>query len=454
MTGLVAGAVHDRIDERFEGDLEALLELIRQPSVSATGEGMTECAQLVADRMGALGLQTEILDTGHHPIVWGRIGSGAPHLVLYGHYDVQPAGDLGQWASPPFEPVIRDGAIWARGAGDNKGQFWALLCALAAWQDVHGAPPPFTLTVICDGEDEIGGMASRRYIAAHPERFRGDFLLCADASTMGVEQPALFLGCRGAVAIELTARGAEIEWHSASYAGVLPNPAQRMACAVAHLADGEGVVSDPAFHRSARPVDERLREYARRLPAGFLDDPGEFGVDAFATGDARETMFFGARACLTGIAGGYQGEGPHATVPTSAFAKFDVKLAAGQHPDEAAAWFRARLDDGGFGDVAVAVMSACPGSEIAPDNPLVVTTIASLEAVWGVEPVVFPSIGGGGIFGVFVDDLGMPCLIVPYGQADLQEHSAHEHLSIEWFRQGIHVTAELLARLAAGRTAA
>ena len=442
-------AVHARIDERFDEDLATLLDLIRQPSVSATGEGIRACAELFAGKMRELGLDTTIHETGHHPILVGHMGSGSPHFVLYGHYDVQPVGDLAEWRTPPFEPDIREGAIWARGAGDNKGQWWAHLCALAAWQDVHGTPPPFRVTVICDGEDEIGGVASRAYIAEHPEVFRGDFLLCADASTLGVDAPALFLGCRGAIAVELRATGAATEWHSASYAGVLANPAQRMVAAVARLADGEGIVGDPAFHAPRVPIDERLRDYARELPDGFLDDPADFGVDRFVTDDPRGTMFFEPRACLTGITGGYGGEGPHAAVPTAATAKFDVKLAAGQHPDQVEAWFRERLDAGGFDDIEVVVMSKCPGSEIAPDHPLAATAMAALERVWGRPPVVFPSIGGGGIFGVFVDDLGMPCLIVPYGQHDLHEHSAQEHLSLEWFRQGIHVTAEILHRLPA-----
>ena len=197
----------EQIDAGTERYVERLARLAAIPSVSATGEGIEECADALAQLMRSLGIRTELLDPGGAPLVWGTIGAGAPRVVVYGHYDVQPAGSPDLWRDDPFEPVIRDGAIWGRGVGDNKGQLLAHLCALEAWLEAFGEPPPFELVFAFDGEEEIGSPSSLPFIERHPEHFGGDFLYGADGSTLGLSDPAVFLGVRGLLYLELEIRG-------------------------------------------------------------------------------------------------------------------------------------------------------------------------------------------------------------------------------------------------------
>jgi acetylornithine deacetylase/succinyl-diaminopimelate desuccinylase-like protein len=248
--------------------------------------------------------------------------------------------------------------------------------------------------------------------------------------------------------VELTARGANSEWHSGSYGSILPNPVTRMAQAIASMQDADGRVAIDGFFDGMEPISDELRRYAADLPTEFMPGPGEFGVRAFEREDPVESMFFEPRMCVCGIEGGYTGEGLKMAVPTSARAKIDFALLKGQRPSRVAELLRAHLDRHGYDDIEITVLSDAPASAVSSDHPLVSTAIGALDAVWGRPPVVIPSIGGGGVFATFVDHVGLDCLLVPYAQPDMQEHSAREHLSLEWFRKGIKTSAEIYRRLA------
>lgn len=436
-----------RVEERADEYLRWLIEFASIPSVSATGEGVRECAGHLRERMRGIGLDAEFLETGAHPIVWASAGAHERKLLVYGHYDVVPAGDADEWPFPPFEPTVHDGSLWGRGVGDSKGQMIAHLCALAAWMDVFGELPPFQINFMFDGEDEIGCGDTSDYIRANVERFRADFLYTSDASTLGVWDPGLFLGIRGALYVELHATGADIEWHSGSYGSILPNPVTRMAQAIGTMLDADGRVAIAGFRDEMLPIPEELYGFAERLPAGFLPPAEEFGVRAFEREDPLGSMFFEPRMCVCGIEGGYTGEGLKMAVPTSATAKLDFALLPGQRPSRVAELLRAHLDRHGYDDIGITVLSDAPPSGVSSDHRLVATAIDALHEVWGRPPVVIPSIGGGGVFATFVDAVGLDCLLVPYAQPDMQEHSAQEHLSLEWFVNGIKTSAEIFRRL-------
>jgi acetylornithine deacetylase/succinyl-diaminopimelate desuccinylase-like protein len=443
-----AAALARRIEEQSQVYLEQLIDLAQTPSISATGEGVREVAGKIADLLRDIGIEPELLETGGSPIVWGTApGHLDPHLLIYGHYDVVPPGDLDQWQFPPFSATVHDGSIWGRGVGDSKGQMIAHICALAAWRDVFGSLPPVRLDLMFDGEDEIGSVDTSAYIRANAGRFAADFLYTSDASTLGVWGPALFLGIRGALYVELTCNGAPQEWHSASYGGILPNPIGRLARALDGLADDTGRVLIDGFYDDVAPIDPRVRELVKALPGDFLPPASEFGISDFVGSSPVDDMFFVPRMCVCGIEGGYTGDGLKMAVPTSASAKVDFALLAGQSPKHVAALLRNHLDTAGFADIEITVLADCPPSQMPLEHHLLTTAIDSLRSVWDIEPVLFPSIGGGGVFATFVEAAGLPCLLVPYAQPDMQEHSAQEHLSIEWFVNGIKTSAEVLRRL-------
>jgi acetylornithine deacetylase/succinyl-diaminopimelate desuccinylase-like protein len=442
--------VHQRIDERAGEFLDWLVRLASIPSISATGEGIRECASELVSLMQSLGVESTILETGGQPLVWGTVGKGSPSLVVYGHYDVQPAGPAEAWRDPPFSPTVREEAIWGRGVGDNKGQLLAHLCALSAWLDIHGEPPPFRLVFAFDGEEEIGSPASSRFIATHPEYFSGDVLYGADGSSLEVWEPALFLGTRGLLYLELRIECGVAEWHSGSYGGLLPNPVHRLAQALLTLVDRHGKVLVRGFYDDVVPPSPLERELAAKLPTSFLAHPAHFGRTSFLTESPRDSMFFTPQFCLCGFNGGYEGEGVKTAVPTRARAKIDATLLPNQDPQTIADCISAHLVEHGFDDVQLEVLAACPPISIAFDHPLVQTSIRALESVWNRPPVIFPSIGGGGPLAAFALSHGMPCLMVPYAQADLHEHSTEEHFSLTWFVNGIKTSAELFRLIASG----
>lgn len=436
-----------RIEERADEYLRWLIEFASIPSISATGEGVRACAEHLKSRIESIGLKPELLETGAHPIVWATAGESERKLLVYGHYDVVPPGDESDWKFPPFQPTVHEGSLWGRGVGDSKGQMLAHLCALSAWLDVFDELPPIQINFMFDGEDEIGCGDTSEYIRAHVDRFRADFLYTSDASTLGVWDPALFLGIRGALYVELTAKGSDSEWHSGSYGSILPNPVTRMVQAIASMIDPAGRVAIEGFYNGMEPITDELRDFAAKLPRGFLPPAEEFGVRHFEREEPVDSMFFEPRMCVCGIEGGYTGEGLKMAVPTSATAKLDFALLKGQRPSHVATLLRKHLDLHGYADIEIGVLSDAPPSGVDSRHPLVATAVSALKSVWGRPPVVIPSIGGGGIFATFVDSVGLDCLLVPYAQPDMQEHSAREHLSLEWFVNGIKTSAEVFRLL-------
>jgi acetylornithine deacetylase/succinyl-diaminopimelate desuccinylase-like protein len=436
-----------RIDTRAEEFIHWLLHLAEFPSISATGEGVRECAEALVGLMTSLGIDTAVLETGGEPLVWGAVGEGSPTIIVYGHYDVQPPGSIESWRHPPFRPTISEGAIWGCGVGDNKGQLLAHLCALAAWLDCAGGPPPFRLIFAFDGEEEIGSPASSRYIAEHPEYFDGDALLVADGSSLGVEQPALFLNLHGLLYLELRATGPSTEWHSGSYGGLLPNPIHRLAQALAGVVNERGTVLVPGFYEEVVAPTLAQRHLLDSLPDHLLSDPRKFGVDRFVSSSPVDAVFMLPKLCICGFRGGYLGTGVKTAVPTDAIAKIDITLAPRQDPARVADQLRSHLDSTGFGDITQTVLASCAPVETSPDDAMVRIVSEALTSVWKKSPTIFPSIGGGGPFAAFASH-GMTCVSVPYGQADLHEHSPEEHLSLEAFVNGIKTTAEIYLLLA------
>ncbi|BCW45358.1 M20/M25/M40 family metallo-hydrolase [Arthrobacter sp. StoSoilB5] len=441
------GDLMARVEERADEYLAWLIEFASIPSISATGEGVRECAEHLKSRIESIGLKPEFLETGSHPIVWATSGESHRKLLVYGHYDVVPVGDEAEWKFPPFEPTVYEGSLWGRGVGDSKGQMLAHVCALSAWLDVFGELPPVQINFMFDGEDEIGCGDTSQYIRTHVDQFRADFLYTSDASTLGVWDPALFLGIRGALYVELTATGSDSEWHSGSYGSILPNPVTRMAQAISSMIDSSGRVAIDGFYDGADTITDELRDFAAKLPPEFLPPAEDFGVRNFEREQPLDSMFFEPRMCVCGIEGGYTGEGLKMAVPTSAKAKIDFALLKGQRPGHVATLLRKHLDLNGYADIEITVLSDAPPSGVDSSHPLVATAVAALESVWGRPPVVIPSIGGGGVFATFVDSVGLDCLLVPYAQPDMQEHSAREHLSLEWFVNGIKTSAEVFRLL-------
>jgi len=449
-----------RLDEYLERHLDAYIQetarLCAQPSVSARSEGTHACAVIVADMLSARGYDVRVIDTPLNPVVVGRLrGRSERTLMFYNHYDVQPPEPLELWTSPPFEPTVRDGALYARGAKDDKGEFVARLAAVDAVREAHGGELPCGVLFVVEGQEEIGSPHIAEFV-----RQNLDLLACDGAVwEEGVVTPGgrslNILGVRGALMVELRVRALRKDAHSGG-AHLLPNAAWRLLRALASLKDEEERILIPGFYDAARPPSDLdramtasnpdLAQEIQMMREVFLPEGGAFlrsGSDV----DLALSVF--QPTCnIQGLTSGYQGEGGKTVIPAEASAKLDFRLVPDQDPLDALAKLRAHLDAQGFTDVEI----LSEGNMMWPakaegDNPLVRLTSDAAREVYGQPALELPMIGGSSPVYAFAGPLGnIPVVTAGLGYWDSRTHSPDEHIRIQDF----HLAARHIARIVDG----
>ncbi len=433
--------------------IDELCRLLRQPSISAQNVGVKECAELVRGVMVAAGVEGRLIPTAGHPVVYGEVRTpGATRTVLiYGHYDVQPVEPLEAWLTPPFEPSIRGGRIYARGAGDNKGQMFAHLKAIEAILKTRGRLP-VDVKLLFEGEEEMASVHLPEFVAAHRELLRADVAYSSDGP-MHSTGPLVFFGCRGMLKLELTATGAGRDLHSGNYGGVAPAPAVRLLQAVASLWDRRGRIAVRGFHdRVVKPTAAELR-LLRAIPFDAKSVAADMGVPP--VGRLRGAAYYRRLLMepnlnVTGLGAGYQGPGFKTSIPHEARARLDARLVIDQTPDEIEAKIRAHLKRGGFGDVDVRrIGGSFLPSRTPVDHPMGRAVVRAVERAWGRKPLLLPNLGGGLPDYLFTRTLGLASLWVPYAPHDEANHAPNESITIEGFINGIRTTAAALYELAA-----
>ena len=437
----------ERSRERF---VDELCVLIRQPSISAQDTGVLECARLVERFMKEAGIEARPLPTAGYPVVFGEVRApGARRTVLiYGHYDVQPPEPLDLWETPPFEPSIRNGRIYARGAGDNKGQMFAHLKAIEAILKTRGALP-VNVKLCYEGEEEIASRNLPAFVAEHRDALAADLVYASDGP-MHPSGPMVFFGCRGMLNLELTARGARRDVHSGLYGGAAPAPAVRLAQALASLWDRNGKVAVRGFYERVRPPSAADRKALRAVPWNGDAITKDLGVRPRASGRAfYEHVLLRPNLNIAGLTSGYQGPGIKTIVPHVARAKLDVRLVVDQDPEDIEQKIRAHLKRAGFGDVEVVRQGAVPPSRTPVDHPFGRAVARAVERAWGRKPVIVPNLGGTIPDYLFTRVLGLPSIWVPYAPHDEANHAPNESTTIADFLGGIRCTAAALFELAA-----
>ncbi|MFC7136093.1 M20/M25/M40 family metallo-hydrolase [Halobaculum litoreum] len=474
-----ASAADAAIADRIDDYRESLFDLLRRPTISATGEGMDAGADAVRDLLAAHGLDARRIETDRYPLVYGeRVAADpdAPTVLFYGHYDVQPAEHPEEWASPPFEPTVRDGAIYCRGAGDNKGQFAAHAFALDALARAD-AVPEVTAKLLVEGGEESGSLGLKQYLdgaagvddpgadadAPAAAVRDADLVYVADGPQHRSGRPTLIYGNRGILTFQLDLETANADLHSGNFGGPVPNAATELAEVVASLtAYGEGTDPGRGYPSGGDRVavdgfydDAAVTDADRALVDALPDDADavreELGLTHFTTGRGYyERLLLEPTITVNGLGAGYQGEGSKTVVPRSATAKLDTRLVPGQHPDRA------------FERIAAHVASVHPDAEVTKgtgfppmktpvDTPASEPVLSALSAVWDADPVELPVLGGSLPAAFFrrVDALAdVPVLVVPYANPDQGNHSPNEHLDLDCFENGIRTTAAFLERVA------
>lgn len=445
-------SVFDHIDARADSFVARLMAYLRHPSISAHNIGIAEVASLVQGMLRDLGMTVEALDTPGHPVIMGRRTDrpGAPTLLLYGHYDVQPPEPLDAWISPPFAPEIRDGRIFARGAGDNKGQHLAQLLAIESTLAVHGALP-CNVIVLLEGEEEIGSPHIAEVVRRHADRLRADLVITADGTLHPSGRAVMTLGVRGVVNFEIRARTARRDAHSGNFGNVMPNAAWALVHLLSTMKTPDGRITIDRLHDPVIPPTQAELEAMAALPddtAAIREELGLTALDAPPERGLHERTMFHPTLTINGLVAGYGGPGSKTVLPASAVAKCDIRLVKDMTPDQAMACMHAHVARHGAGlgaEFEVVAQGGMLPSKSPVESPFTDRIARAIAQARGQSPLIYPSLGGSLPDYAFTTILGIPAFVVPYGNADEANHAPNENLRIDCFLNGIRTGAALLA---------
>ena len=444
--------VFAHVDAHRQDFLDRLFAYLRQPSISAHGLGIASVARYIADVLGRVGLAAQVIPTAGWPMVLAQRhdAPGAPTVLLYGHYDVQPPDPLEAWHSPPFEPAIRGGRIYARGVGDNKGQHFAQIMALESLLAVRGALP-CNVKVLLEGEEEIGSPQMPAFVREHRDALRADLVITSDGPVGEAGLPEIHFGVRGVLSFELRARGANRDLHSGNWGGVAPNPLWTLVHLLATMKDRRGHVTIDGFYEHVDPPTDVERRALAALPVDVAAVKRRLDLRAFD--EPTERGFFERLATyptltINGLHGGYGGAGSKTVLPHEAYAKCDIRLVASQTAEEIAAKVAAHVRRHAPA-VELVRQGAMDPSKTPLDSPYTAPIRQGVTLGQGQEPLLVPAMGGSLPEYVFTKTLGIPAFGVPYANADEANHAPNENLEVERFYRGIKTGAAMLACLGA-----
>ena len=453
-------------EKRWVGDLKGFLGM---PSVSAQPElhgGDTRAAaEWAKDYLRTIGMEVEMIETGGgkgNPCVLATTPDrlapvGSPHVLIYGHYDVQPAEPLELWETPPFVATVRDGKIYARGASDDKGQVHCHLVALTAWKEINEGFP-CRITVLLEGEEEVGSKHLLEVVRAKKEFLKtAQVLLISDSHIFARGVPSITYGLRGLAAIEFVLKGAKSDLHSGLYGGAVVNPAHALCEVIAKLHDEKGRVTVPGFYEGIAEVTSEEREMWKGLPfsdeayrkeLGFAEGKGLFGEAGYSTLErkwARPTLE------VNGLTSGYQGTGSKTVLPNRASAKITCRLVPGQDSERVGDALVKYLKEITPKDVEFELLYRVTGSPaaITPiDSPAMGAAAEAMELAFGKRPVFHRDGGSIPVVAWFKEELGVDTVLMGFGLPDDAIHAPNEKMDLEHYYAGIRACAVVYEKLA------
>jgi len=451
--------------ERFVEELKALLRI---PSVSTLPEhapDVRRAAEFIATELGRIGMENvrlvETITSSHpsgHPLVyadWLHAPSGAPTVLSYGHYDVQPAEPLDEWTTPPFEPTERNGNLYARGAVDDKGQMWMHVKALESLFAANDGKLPVNVRVLIEGEEEVGGEGIAWFVREHGDQLHADVALVSDTDMFAPDLPTLFVGLRGMIYTELEVRGARTDLHSGMYGGAAPNPFVALAQIIAKLKDEDGHILIPGFYDKVAAPSAEEKSTWKNL--GFDEEryrENQVGSSALVaeTGySVLESLWTRPTLDVHGMPGGFIGAGAKTVIPAKAVAKISMRLVPNQVPAEVFAQYKAYVESivpRGV-EVAVRLIHSADPIVVSTDNPFVKAATSAMHEVFAKDTVFVRSGASIPIVGDFVRELHLPTLLMGFGLPDDNLHAPNEKFHLANFHRGIESIVRFLATVGA-----
>jgi len=438
------------IESRLDDSLQELAELCSKPSISAQGVAMEETAQFVSEMLAKRGFNSEVMASKGFPVVVAeREGQSERTLLFYNHYDVQPAEPLDLWDSPPFEPVIRDGKMYARGVSDDKGHILCRLAAIDALLEIN-EELPCSIKFVVEGEEEIGSINLPPFLKEHKQRLAADACIWEFGNVNHEGTPIQNAGMRGICYVELSVKTASIDAHSGLGGSIFPNAAWRLVWALGTLKDRDEHIRLPGFYdKVIAPTQEDLDHFAQ-LPDEAEDLRQTYGLHGFLKdlqgGIALKVEeVFKPTCTICGVTTGYQGPGTKTVLPAEASAKVDFRLVPDQHPDDVLQQLRQHLDSEGFGDVEITYLGGEPAGRTDPNDPFLQMVVESARDVYGVPQLIRPMVGGSGPNHTFQETLQVPIATAGVSYPDARAHAPNENLVIENFVNGTRHTARIIA---------
>lgn len=440
------------VDSRREEFLGRLVDYLRRPSISAHGLGIGDVAEYIAAVMKRMSLQTRIIPTAGWPMVFGQYSGkpGAPTILLYGHYDVQPPEPLEEWITPPFEPTVRNGRLYARGAGDNKGQHFAQLLAIESLLACRGSLP-CNIKFLLEGEEEIGSPQMPVFVREHRDDLKADLVIISDGPVHTSGRSEILFGVRGVLSFELQAGGANRDLHSGNWGGIAPNPLWTLVHLLATMKNEQGEITIEGFYDNVQPQTPFEREALAQLPVNTEDIKQSLDLQQLDQPQDRsipERLSAWPTLTINGLHGGYGGQGSKTVLPHEAFAKCDIRLVEAQSGDEIFAKLKAHVQRHAPG-VKIIHQGAMDPSKTPLDSPFTEPIRQAILAAQGEPPLLVPAMGGSLPNYVFTKTLGIPAFVIPYANADQANHAPNENLEIERFFKGIKTGAAMMTYVGA-----
>jgi acetylornithine deacetylase/succinyl-diaminopimelate desuccinylase-like protein len=440
------------VDRHARNFTERLQQLCRMPSVAARGTGMRAIAEAVEQSMQRVGIGTRAFRVGSgYPIIYGECGSGPKTFVIYGHYDVQPVGQLTDWSSGPFAATIADGKLYARGAANSKGDLVARLAAVEAYQKTFGKLP-VTLRFIIEGEDGLGSPSLYRFTAENADLLKADGCLWDEGSFDTRETPVVSLGFKGITFLELRAFGPHSDLHS-KWGTIVPNPAWRLVQALATITSPKGVITIDGFTSHIAPISDEDSEVLRAIE---LDEAGlkrEFRIGGWVRSMKGQTLvkehIFGPTCTICGIHTGHTEAGAKTVLPSTAMARLDFRLVPDLTSELVVRLLREHLDVRGFRDIEIIELGSAPLAKSSAKSPVAQAVIESATEVYGKPPLIYPMDPSSGPVGAVCGVCEPPTPVASFGTsyAGSNPHGPNENIRIDDFLSNIKLVGRVIDKL-------